>query len=372
MGIQITVLASAGGQGLDLAQQIRLVKAAIMYADHVTLASPQGAMIAILGGAASLPGDALEQIVLNAARAVDPGTSDFAAEVERLRRTKRKSVQELLFLRQYEERLSRSAEDMRRVATDQVVKAGGNELALAINAGLLDVDTLGLEEGNSTEQVIQAYVRLLTESVAPDASTFPLLDDEAGRLLGAMQREGLISGDPVPRATESALAGTFIETVDSFPEASMDEILAARTALQPYLTRFRAALAAMANGVDVMPWEPRFANEAASLYRIHVAPALEELRDMSEQLGLRRTLGRHVALGSGQGTGIASVVLALTAKAALPELLPLATLAIPASIAAAFASDVYKERTELADKRSQNKMVFLYEADRELGRGRRR
>ena len=53
----------------------------------------------------------------------------------------------------------------------------------------MDVDTLGMEDGLGTDEVVQRYTEMLIASVGPSSSTMPLIDDASGGLLRAFERE---------------------------------------------------------------------------------------------------------------------------------------------------------------------------------------
>jgi hypothetical protein len=90
---------------------------------------------------------------------------------------------------------------------------------------------------------------------------------------------------------------------------------------------------------------------------------------MSEQTGVRETLGHHLARGSGRTGLIGGLGLAVAAVSAVPQLaLPTAVFAGAATVAD-FLSNVYRERRDLEAKRRDNKMLFLFEAERQLAGG---
>jgi hypothetical protein len=329
-------------------------------------------MLSQVGSLTSVPDElrraALSKVALDYVAHKQP---DVARVLSQLERKKRKSVDELLMARKVQEQLTRTADEMTDVLAAMLADAGGGELDLATRSGLVTVDAIGIDKGFDTAEVVQRYVELLVASVGPDSRTLPMLDDASGDMLRAWEREKGLPARPAHQAEEGALAGYMIERVEAFPDASMAEIIDARTALGKPLVGFRSAVGTMAAALSTAPWDASFEPEARSLYAREVAPAIQELEALALQTGVRHALARHVA-GSATVT-VAGLGLVVTTVDALPQLALLAGAASVAATAAKVASGIYAQRQDLAAKRSANKMLFLYEAERELvdRRGRR-
>ena len=142
--VHITV-ATGGVEGrntLDVAHEMRLVKAALLYADRVTLASPRVALLASV--AAILVADEHERadVALQAVQ-VMPDGADIAARVDALRVKKHKSMDERWLLRDMECQLRQTGRDLAAKVEEVLTGAGVGELAAAMSAEIVDLDPLG-------------------------------------------------------------------------------------------------------------------------------------------------------------------------------------------------------------------------------------
>jgi hypothetical protein len=365
--IEISVVVAPHGK-IEIADDIRMVKAALLYADHVTLVSPTSAMVALLGGLASMSDE--DRRAVAAGLVARQMGEEGAAQLQGLRRKKNKSVRELLFLREFDEKVKTMANELGDRATEQVVDAGGNELAYAINQSLLDVDTLGIEDGLGTVEVVHRYTDFLITSVGPGSHMLPLMDDSSGALLASFERDKGLLPRPGRQAEEAGLAGYMIETIEAFPDATMSEIIDARRALAGPLVGFRSAIASMARDLETTPWNEGFEPEARALYTRDVAPQLQELRDIAEQTGVRSTLSHHLKRGSGRTGLLGGLGVAVSFGAAMPELGLVGAPFTALTTAADVASQIYRERRDLAAKKDANKMLLLFEVERRLSNNR--
>lgn len=203
---------------------------------------------------------------------------------------------------------------------------------------------------------------LLAESVSTSARTFPLFDDEAGDLLRAMVAEGKVADPHRPRAAEAGIAGRLIGQLEAFPDAEMDVVLDVRRQLQTPLIRFRAALADAGSQFATAGWDEAFAREVDDLYRREVAPALLDVREAIDELGVRPTLLR--AAGRKESVGAIGAALALAAAGGLAQMdLPALIYGTPGVGAVVSGAAEVAERGTTRRETSRNAFYFLYQAD---------
>jgi hypothetical protein len=362
---QITIAALSTTAEIDLSHEMSLVKASLLYADRVTLASPK---VMLLAGSAAVFAEDSTQRKKAVADAIGPfdEASAVPALYEQLQRTKRLSPQERLNKAHLEMMLRQTGDELSTVLEQTLQDAGALELLPAFEAGLVHLDPLGGDSADHTElfdNVVAHLQRRLAELVDGSETSYPLFDDEAGGILRAMVAEGEIPDPQFQLANEAGIARSFIAGLDAFPNAGMDVVLDVRERLKTPLVRFRAAVAAASRELDATAVDSGFAREVEDIHKRIVAPALADLADSLEELGVRPTLQRG-------WPSAATGAMAFLAAAAVgaPELTNLAALAGGVSVAAA------RERTyrdQLAREHRKNRFLFLYEADRELTRGER-
>jgi hypothetical protein len=359
----ITVAALSTTAEIDLSHEVSLIKASLLYADRITLASPKVMLLA--GSAAVFSEDNAQRTraVVEAISAFDEA-SEFPAVYEELKRKPRLSPQESLLKAKLEAKLRRTGEELSRVLEQTLDEAGAYELVPALEAGLVDLDPLGASAAGDHDAlfdvVIEHLQRRLTELVGESETSYPLFDDEAGSILRAMVSEGKIANPQFQLANEVGVARSLITGLDAFPNASMDVVLDVRERLQRPLVRFRAAVAEASRELDATAVDEGFQRHVADIHKRIVAPAMAELEESIEGLGARPTLQRG-------WPSAATGAMAFLAAAAVgaPELVHLAALGGGVSVAAA-KEGTYRD--ELKREQRKNRFLFLYEADRELAR----
>ncbi len=360
--VHITVAALSTTGELDLSHEVSLVKASWLYADRVTLASPK---VMLLAGTAALfsEDNALRlHAVAEAVGALDKGR-DFRALYEALRSKPRLNQDELLLKAQLETVLRKTGDELGQVMDKTLEEAGAAELVPAFEAGLVEVDSLGVsqeDEGDFSDVVVDHMQCRLTELVSKTETSYPLFDDEAGGILRAMVSEGHLADPQFQLANEVGVARSLITGLDAFPNASMDVVLDVRDRLQRPLVRFRAAVAEATRELDATAIDRDFERHVQDIYRRLVAPAILELEEALEELRARPTLQRG-------WPSSASGAVAFLAAAAVgaPELLHMAALGGGLSVAAV---RELTHRDRVASEQRKNRFLFLYEADRELTR----
>jgi hypothetical protein len=368
--LHITVAAVTDMSGLhvDLRHETGLVKAALLYADRVTRASPSAVILASEGGFVLTDQRArIDPLVATMMRTLSDRDDDPAL-YERLRRQSRLSLRERFTLRSLERLFDEAAYHATDMAAQRAAEAGAAELAQAVAMGAVDIHTLGTERTATSDDFAEAVVEglggLLADSVSAGTRTFPLFDDGAGSLLRSMVAEGRVADARSTRATEVGIAGALLAGLDAFPNAEMDVVLDVREQLRNPLVHFRSALAKASREFTSEAWDESFRNEVEDLYRIEVAPELDRLRTALDDLGAKATLLRAASTVEGVAT-LATLGLAAAAAVELAHLPALVYGASPLGGAVTVANEAL-ERRRVRRAAEGSGYYFLYQADRAL------
>jgi len=366
--VHVTVAAVARTATVDLRHETQLVKAALLYADHVTLVSPKALLMAGLADFAT--GDRRARIDATAELIgmLDSGQNAAQLYGQLRARRRRLSPHERRMLIGLERTLDAGSDDIAAQIDKTLTDAGADELAQAMSAGLVDIHSLGQEQADADsymDDVIEQMATLLRDSVSASAQTFPLFDDGAGDLLRAMVNEGLVTDPHAARAAEVGIAGRLIDGLEAFPDAEMDVILDVRTRLQAPLVRFRSALAQASTELASAAWDESFAREVDDIYRRKVAPALLEVQEALNDLGVRSTLLR---LTSGKEALTTAATLGLAAAGELTNAgLPALLYGAPGIAVAAAGAAEALQRRPIRRAAERNVFYFLYQSNCELG-----
>lgn len=361
--LHITVTAlSMPGDFRDIGHEIKMVKAALLYADTVTLASPKATILSAVGGLLFQPPNVRREAVRDIIAEQPNGRAALQA-IQWLRGRPKGSLQpsEVLFLRKTEEDLRRAEEQMVTMIESLVSDASVGDLAEALDAKVLTLHPVGLDQETfTTDAMAEAVQELLLTVIGPAADTYPMFDDSAGDLARALINEGRVPGVRLERATQAGLAGRYIEQLEAFPDAEMSVILNARSQLATPLIRFRSGLGEMAARLKTTSLDPEFDTAADEAYRREIAPALDELRELAEERRLLPALRREATGRSAEATSRAVIALGVATMTGLADI---AQYVAAVTAAVDIAAGVVVSRRAVDEKMKHNKFLWLYEAE---------
>lgn len=341
---------------LTLENDVRLLKAGLLYADRVKLASAGASITLRMVADAKLGPD----------RQLDFLERHFRENLSR--DSPEKAAQRIAFIRRYRElRQSHNvAKDLlpKRLETSRELgemwaefregwegfarRAGIEEIQAARRSGFVDVATFeggGIERGAALTPDTNAlrsdeyWERLTAEmfgmlsGAVSDGSTHPMLDDRAGEFVRVGVEVGAIPVSETSRARgrHGELASDLLRRLPLFEDASVSEVLDIRRALEAPLGKFRAEVSKYSDGMRAQGWDAEFAAAAEDVFVREVAPAVQEIEEMVEHdrdlRTLRDRLSRPLNLALGPALGVAAYTVA-----SLPAI---ASLAVMGTVSAA-------------------------------------
>ena len=313
-----TTVATTPTGGLSVAADVALVKAALLYSDTVTLASGTAAMIdAAVRLLEASPTIRARRVLEVASVLLDPDQQALLGMMGN-----RKARRSIRGYAAFEAGLQANVAEVERVITGFAQDSGLRELDAARAAGLLTIDTLGLDPVGSvqdavlrasgkpsrmTDDVVSGLVARIGDAATAGSGTYPIFDEGASSLVAAMIREGKLARPAGGAVGQSALAGHVIGYIPAFPDATVAEIVDVRGGLERPLIRFRGAMTDMARELEDAPWDAGFRQEADDLWRAQVAPALDDLEENAREQGALSLL-RHSVTSAAPWIGGATVV----------------------------------------------------------------
>ena len=391
-GFEITVLTGAVDSSLDLTNELRHVKAALLYADRVKLVSPKMAMLEAASKLTTGSDSEFVDRLIYLATPLPQGP-EIAAVASAIHRKKGQQRHPAMIA--FDARMRAHLTATTRGQFEEIIERfrnqpGVGELYRARDAGVLELDGLDLDavglmfdsisaaagrpQRHRSDEYVSKLMTRVVDVIGPTEATYPLLDAQMIDLVRTVEKTSGAKLDG-KSATEPHLAAFFVGEMASFPGAGMDEVLDVRKELDPQLVRFRSAVAGMAREVAETPIDASFERIASALYRERVAPELLAIEEIEKERGLFKQLGRQALSGEAApdlATTVATASLGLGATnyASLPNLAAAVGGLAGASLSSAYkvAAAVRRERERLADERRKNKFLFLVEADRKLAR----
>lgn len=157
------VIGVAPTSKLSLETELRLIKPALLYGDRVTLYSPATSLVAMAAAMSELSDNERVDLLAQVVPAVSPDRSEETLLVlntyRQLKRTRRRSREQILLVERMRRQLD-VAWDMIRERIEQMVTASGaDELAPAIERGLLEIDVLLKGEDDfSPDRILREFL----------------------------------------------------------------------------------------------------------------------------------------------------------------------------------------------------------------------
>lgn len=261
-------------------------------------------------------------------------------------------------------------------------KGSGAELLAATRAGLLRFapfskafGSFNDPQGGEADSIVENFLIDPIRTRLKDPSTRLLLDDVAGAFTRYLIDEGRIDPSPLAmrHAGEAAVGAGLIGRLPTFPQAPIDELLHLRADLDRPLTRYRAKVSELASTIATGSLDPDYKAEVDDLWTNEVAPAFADLQEGFAEHGLVRELARMLgkdvkSVISGVAAGI-GITIGLNTLTTVSQWISIAAgVAAPVTQAAATALTAARDgRLEL----QRHELFFLYETERRLGAAHR-
>lgn len=360
----------AASNALAFSIDLQLVKAALLYGDAVTLASPTASLVArVLKTPPEAPLDTL--IALSADFDLGDGPRQLA-EV----RSALLSDAEAPFRTERLERLDGIAgewwEQVRGALHAQLRAGGHGELVEAARTGALRLDPLDIgalaSPSDAAPVAADAYARRIDAALSGLA--VPLLD---GTTLDLLRQRAAGVAEPTAswpsptsgsRLREGGLVADWLPRLPLFDAATVAETLDIRRELDAHVARFRAAVIVFSETVGPAVWDADFAYEAERLFRREVAPTVEDIRDAIAATGPLRALVSRYAERPGLLAPFApSLALGLAETSVGTEI---GALALAGGFLAANAVHAWWEDRDARREIEGNRLFFVYAAGRQL------
>ena len=360
--------------GASLRHDLRLLKAALLYADRIRLCSFTSAAFHSLDNLPSVSIEERVRIVLPFVKAA--GMSPEHVEVmqkipeimaiprRRLRQMPKKLQDEL---KQIRTALAKMWPEIRSKLEVLAEEGQLQELETAVESGM--VELYQFKHFGVDDALVLEYFETVADAVS-SGETYPLFDDTTGGLIGSAIREQKLqtTEGAMNRARHLALAGDLLQRLPVFDLASVGEVIDIRRALDIPLVRFRGAIIKFALSIENAPWDADFAHDAENVFRSEIEPAILDIEESIRSNTYLRELTHKLAtktivVGSESAFG-----LLLSSFSDLPKMVA-ASLGIAVGIAT-IAWDTARERSNRLKEIERNQLYFYYRSGQVLSQTR--
>jgi len=288
--------------GLDLAADLKLVKAAILYGDKAKLCSAASSFLLTSQGFGKMKTkDQFDLLV-----SLLPYFVEDPVELQRvnfqvalLRKvlgTKHKGRQQYQIEARMKKELQTLWENAIRKNSKLMQPESVRGIEKGVAEGLLEVhyfdllkdtaEVFKLSADNSLidqeklRGLMYEYLDLVTEA-AQNGETYPMFDDETGKMLKSVVEAGSLLTSPakLAQSRQSALAADLLKRLPVFDDATVHEVIDIRRELENPLIRFRSAVMGYAEKIKSAAWDEDFSIEAEQVFRRDIEPAVLEIED---------------------------------------------------------------------------------------------
>jgi hypothetical protein len=291
-------------------EELALVKAGLLYGDRVVLLSPSTEIIFGAAVLAQLPPSEQLEAFATIMAPVDPETSEA---ILRIVRKRQRTSGERAFLAQVEASLRPVIQGQWLDAIDGLAyQMGVSELLPAMEAGL--VTTKPLFQGESDDMVDRLVEEVTV--LLNDPTAYPLFDRTVGAVASAGVREGTFDlHERTSRHSKQAgLAEGLFGCLPTFPQATVQQILALREEIATPRVRFRQAVSSLSADFSNESFDDDFGAEVQDAWIETVAPALLEIEEAIADSRLRRTLSKQLTTSNAAAGGLLGVAASAVAE----------------------------------------------------------
>jgi hypothetical protein len=301
----VTHPSSRPDSAVSIHDDVDLVRASVLYADHVELVSLSAWMLASQAQMAYGDGTELLEMIggLDEQTLVYLGADWSDDEQELVRQLpvllNSPALDRLGFggqRRALKAEMEKAQSGLQGTIEKLLEKSGAGELVAGLEAGVVSLSSAGMGDGEDFDAVMEQWLDHLRR-LLQDPSKRLLFDDGIAKLVAAMVREKKVDLPALTRrhAGEALVGSGLISRLPAFPQAPLDELLDLRGDLAAPLVRYRAAVMEMGDALRSEVFDTDAPAEIDDLWRSRVEPAVLEIEETLAQHGLVREVARQAA-----------------------------------------------------------------------------
>lgn len=228
----------------------------------------------------------------------------------------------------------------------------------------------GLDSQTMTDEFI-VFIKKALEG----GSSLPLFDDRVGSFARIKIEKGQVAASrpQLERAKQTALMHELFGRLPLFENATLDEILDIRNdkSMASPLDRFRGAVYTYSQKMKSSAWDKDFATDADDIFRFQVKQAVSDIEEATRNNKYLLQLWDKVPSPAAFVPGTSSVI--GMASAVMGNMPGIVSSLVGVGMGSAFlASSAYKNWKVETRKQQQNQLFFYYHSKRALENARRK
>lgn len=358
--LRMTVGVSPSGS-ISLDNEIRLLKVALLYADHAVLCSPGAFLLNNIGSIRNLNDVETLMAILPLLFQLEPSLEENWAPVLGLIGLMNGSrSQRRLIPSKIRNEFKQGIKNVHKHLNEIADMARLPSIEKAIKTGIIEIYQFTGEFGS--DDMIVEYTQLLSEAVM-SGHTYPLFDNMTSDLVRIGLKDEVLEASQysINRGKQVQLASYLFNRLPLFEAASIDEILDIRKELQHPLIRFRAAMIDFSSEIKNAAWDKDFNLDAESVFIHKVEPAIQDIEDSIRSNSMISRIIQNISSNSLASGSLLAVMLNQFAASEM-----ISAAAGIGTLAGITLAKTYKDRQRDLLTAEQNHLFFYYKLRQNL------
>ena len=293
---------------LDLAEDLKLIKSSILYADEIELIGmTEYALYKYLPNCIfdAQDIDAMIPALRSFLQSLKPagseellGQLDYAdAQLQiltpYLKRKKHRSKQEIIAQMKFKQLEIQCREQLKSGIQQLYIHPGTQEIKNYVDRNIVSVYDYDFDGFDANELAGGYFANLMNAMY--NGTAYPLFDKASSGLIDSVIKTKLLD---IGRLDENVLrhagiASEILMTLPTLESASVDELLSLKNENQVPLTNFRKAIYDFSMQIHSLPWDDNFQYDCLQLYNTQVLPKVQEINETLTQTSVLRNLGKR-------------------------------------------------------------------------------
>ena len=382
---------------LDLAENLKLIKSSILYADDIELIGMveyalykylpshvfevqnwDDMIFALKDFLQSFKPNGGEALL----RQLDEADSQFKYYAPYLKKKKHRSRQEIIAQMKMKDVEKQCREQLSKGMQQLLIYPGTQEIKDLLERGIVTVYDYDFDNFD-IKKLSGGYFANLMNAMY-DGTAYPLFDKASSGLIDSVVKSKLLDIGKLDEKVlrHAGVASEILMTLPTLEAASVDELIALKKENQIPLANFRKTIYEFTAQIQSLPWNVNFQYDCLQLYNTQVVPKVQEINEVLTHTSVLKNLGSRVLadeeLRKKAGYAFAGLTTAITTSTDLfgvfdlmkSFILVAGITAISKEAATGFLkiADLYnKARTEVTEKTDEaikNVMYYYYLASK--------
>ena len=357
----------------NIYRELQYIKAALLYADSVTLISPVAYIFQQLTDETykknSRQAVKLIQQILAMIKPSHPEVYNESAPIVNefvniLRKNQFRSIP-------YVERLKfeRHLKDHVYSIGDIIYQLMGNEQCHELDVMIRNKQIKIAQFEHTIDDVDKAVKEYFIHLNDALKNSYALYDEQSNNLMKLAVKDKVIhlSALEQRKITHANMTHSFIQKLPALETATMDELIDIKKELSVPLCRFRSKMLSYSDSLQALPWDNDFENECNILYDKEIVPAILEIKELTEENSFIKNLGNKMFSDKNILKSTGGMVVGIAASgviASLNDVIASDTsmlIAGSAMVAEKIAS-AYSDFTQMKKEIKKKDLYFYYQA----------